>query len=337
MQPVLVSDRQDKAERSWPMFGGSPRRNMINVNERDLPADWCIAEGKRKNIKWAMELGDRTIGSPVVADGKVFVATNNAKPRDPKVQGHKALLMAFRENDGQFLWQIAHDVPAHWPRQFFGGLPSTPAVIGGRLYYVTSAGEVVCADADHGKIQWRYDMIKELKVHLYREWCPERISPSWSSPLVVGDHVFAATGNGIDDEGKLASPKAPSFIALDKRTGKLVWQSNLPGENIIEGEWSSPAFADHGGRPQVIFAGSDGVIYSFVPETGQALGRKCDCPIPARKGRREKEDLTINSSARRWLSETNSMSVWGSSPEAPGARAGAISCVWTLSGRAMSR
>jgi outer membrane protein assembly factor BamB len=260
---------------------------MVNVSERNLPADWCIAEGKLKNIKWVAELGDRTIGSPVVADGKVFVATNNEKPRDPKVQGHQGVLMAFRESDGQFLWQITHDVPDHWPRQSYGALPSTPAVIGGCLYYVTSSGELICADADLGKIQWRYDLIKELKVHPYREWCFACVPPAWSSPLVVGDHVFAATGNGIDAEGKLVSPKAPSFIALDKRTGKLVWQSNLPGENIIEGGWASPAFADHGGRSQVIFAGGDGVVYSFVPETGVLLW-KCDC-LPARKKRHEKD------------------------------------------------
>jgi outer membrane protein assembly factor BamB len=281
-----VPDRRDKAECPWPMFGGSPGRNMVNAIERDLPANWCIAEGKRKNIKWVAELGNRTIGSPVVAGGKVFVATNNAKPRDPQVQGHQAVLMAFRESDGKFLWQIAHDVPAHLLRYSSAALPSTPAVIGGCLYYVTSAGEVVCADTDHGKIQWRYDMINELKVHPYRPWCSACVYPAWSSPLVVGDRVFTATGNGIDD-GELVSPRAPSFIALDKRTGRLVWQSNLPGENIIEGEFASPAFADHGGRPQVIFAGGDGVIYSFVPETG-ALLWKCDC-LPARKERREEE------------------------------------------------
>jgi outer membrane protein assembly factor BamB len=282
-----VPIRQDKAERSWPMFGGSPGRNMINANEQEIPADWCIEESKRKNVKWTAELGDRTIGSPVVADGKVFVATNNAKPRDPKVQGHKAVLMAFRESDGQFLWQIAHDVPEHWQPRLSGGLPSTPAVVGGYLYYVTSAGEVVCADADDGTIQWRYDMIKELQVHLYRGWCPVPVAPPWSSPLVVGNLVFVATGNGVDDDGKLVSPRAPSFIALYKRTGKLVWQSNLPGANSIEGHLSSPAFANHGGRPQVIFAGGDGVIYSFDPKKG-ALLWKCDC-LPERKKKADRD------------------------------------------------
>src|SRR5207302_5633672 len=120
-----------------------------------------------------------------------------------------------------------------------------------------------------------------------QEFCPECYGcPFWSSPLVIGDLVFAATGNGNDDDGKLVAPNAPSFIALDKRTGKLVWQSNLPGANIIQGEFASPTFADHGGRPQIIFAGGDGVIYSFVPETG-ALLWKCDC-LPDRKKKGDK-------------------------------------------------
>jgi outer membrane protein assembly factor BamB len=103
----------------------------------------------------------------------------------------------------------------------------------------------------------------------------------------VGDLVFVATGNGIDDEEKLVSPKAPSFLALDKRTGRLVWQTALPNVNTIQAHFSSPAFTDHGGRRQVIFAGGDGVIYSFVPETGELLW-KCDC-LPVRGAKNDKE------------------------------------------------
>jgi outer membrane protein assembly factor BamB len=277
--------KADKAPPSWPMFGGSPGRNMVNVEPRDVPVDWCV-EGKRKNVKWMAELGSRTVGSPVVAQGKVFVATNNARPRDPNVRGHKAVLMAFREKDGQLVWQIADDVPAHWTAAFSAAVSSPPTVDGDSLYYVTSAGQVVCADTERGQIKWRYDMVKELQVHTYSDsGCAARIAPPWSSPLVVGDLVFTATGNGIDAEQELPAPGAPSFIALNKRTGKLAWQSNLPGANTIQCHWSSPAFSDHGGRPQVIFAGGDGVIYSFAPETGALLWR-CDC-LPARKKKTE--------------------------------------------------
>ncbi len=274
---VTAASAQPNPHPSWPLFGGTPGRNMVNTVDRDIPIDWCIEKDKRKNITWVAELGSHTYGSPVVAGGKVYIATNNDKPRDPKVKGHQAVLMALRETDGAFLWQIAHDVPfaGHWHRE----CPSPPTVDGGKLYYFTPGCEVVCADADTGEVHWRYSTIKELKVQPGRWHC---FAPPLASPLVIGDLVYSVTGNGPDRKsGKLVA-EAPSFVALNKRTGKLVWQSNLPGGNIIEGQWSSgPAFADHGGRRQIIFGGGDGVIYSFAPKTGKLLW-KCDC-LPTRK------------------------------------------------------
>lgn len=284
---VYPVQKLEKTERSWPMFGGSPSRNMVNTVERNIPGDWCVEESKRKNVRWMAELGNRTLGSPAVALGRVFVTTNNASPRDPKVKGPKVVLMAFRETDGQFLWQIAHDPGPS--RGHFPSTASTPMVVGRRLYYVTPAGKVICADAENGKIQWRYDMVKELQVHPGKWFCE---APTLPSLLVLGNLVFAVTGNGTDDEGKLPSPKAPSFIALDKRTGKLAWQCNLPGGNIIDGQWSSPTFANQGGTPQVILAGGDCLLYSFAPETGKLLW-KCDCPPTLIRKGEKRIDLSI--------------------------------------------
>ena len=49
------------------------------------------------------------------------------------------------------------------------------------------------------------------------------------SPLFVGNHLFVVTSNGVD-EGHInvPAPKAPSFIKLDKKNGKVLWQDNLP-------------------------------------------------------------------------------------------------------------
>src|SRR5207244_11393189 len=97
----------------WPMFGGTPERNMANVVDKNIATTWSTEEGKRKNIKWLAELGSYAYGGPVVADGKVLVGTNNAAPRDPKNKGKdKAVVMAFNEAEGKFLWQIVHDIPA---------------------------------------------------------------------------------------------------------------------------------------------------------------------------------------------------------------------------------
>ena len=85
------------------------------------------------------------------------------------------------------------------------------------------------------------------------------------SVTAAGDLLLVSTSNGVDETHEnIPAPDAPSFIALDKHTGKLVWADNSPGRNILHGQWSSPAFAVLGGVPQAIFAGGDGWLYSFL-------------------------------------------------------------------------
>jgi outer membrane protein assembly factor BamB len=87
------------------------------------------------------------------------------------------------------------------------------------------------------------------------------------SVTTAGRLLLASTSNGVDAEDRqVAAPNAPSFIALDKQTGELVWADNSPGENILDGQWGSPAFAVLGGVPQAIFPGGDGWLYSFLAE-----------------------------------------------------------------------
>lgn len=265
---------QERTPGTWPLFGGTPFRNMANTISKGIPAEFEVLEGDKKLVRWVATLGTKCYGGPVVAGGKIYVGTNNANPRDPKVMGHKAILMAFSEKDGKFLWQIAHDIP---DLEIFGevrtmGLLSTPVVEGDRLYYVTPGAEAVCASTD-GKVLWRLDMLDKLKVHPFH--C------SNCSPLVYGDHVFLITGNGTDEDGKVAHPKAPSFLALNKKDGTIAWQSDLPGTNIVEGQWSNPTLVLVNGKAQIVFPGGDTVLYGLEPATGKMIW-KCNLD-PQRK------------------------------------------------------
>ena len=69
-------------------------------------------EGRQEYQVGEADLGDRGYMPPAVAGGKVYIATNNHKPRNPDVKGDKAVLLCFNEADGKFLWQIAHDIAA---------------------------------------------------------------------------------------------------------------------------------------------------------------------------------------------------------------------------------
>src|SRR5580693_2355550 len=90
----------------WPMWGGTPDRNMVS-HMKGLPTEWDIKT--KKNVKWVAELGSQSYGNPVVAGGIVLVGTNNEGLRDPKQPGDRGVLMAFKESDGTFLWQQTHE------------------------------------------------------------------------------------------------------------------------------------------------------------------------------------------------------------------------------------
>ena len=102
--PVMFGDKKDPLS-DCPMFGGSPGRNMANTVDRNIPTEWNVQEGQRKNIKWVAKLGSSAFGGPVISGGKVYVGTNSANSNG------KAVLMAFNEADGKFLWKIVHDFP----------------------------------------------------------------------------------------------------------------------------------------------------------------------------------------------------------------------------------
>jgi outer membrane protein assembly factor BamB len=274
LQEVEGTAQQPQSGSSaWPMFGGSPSRNMVNLREKNLPIDWCVEDGKHKNVRWVAELGRASyLNTPVVAAGRVFVGSSNRGYNlkvDGQVQGKgdKAILVCLREKDGALLWQNVHDMP---DSAVSGeGLCSTPTVDGDFVYYVTPGCELICAHVADGKIAWRYDMMKKMKVFPIRGGCHFMGN---CSPLVVDDLVFVVTGNGRDpeDSGRF-DPGAPSFAAFHKKNGELAWQCNLPGTHIIEASWSNPVHAVVNGKSQVIFPGGDGWLYGLDAKGGKVI------------------------------------------------------------------
>ena len=258
----------EPAVHDWPMWGGSAGRNLVSSME-GAPATWDVKTGK--NVKWVAKLGSQTYGNPVVSGGQVYVGTNNDPARNPAETGDRSVLMCFRESDGAFLWQhsnrkLESGSAQDWPDI---GLCSSALVEGDRLYYVTNRCELVCLDT-HGdgkgnaKVVWKFDMIKELGVFPKNQ--------ANSSPVAQGDLVIVGTGNGVDEKlHRVAAPKAPSMIAIDKKTGRLVWQVNSVGSKILDGQWSSPAAATVGGAAQVVIGEGDGWVRSYEALSGSKL------------------------------------------------------------------
>jgi len=238
----------------WPMWGGSSDRNMVS-GETGIPSRWNLKT--KENIKWIAPLGSPTYGAPVIVGGKVFIGTNNKAGLRKGIKGDKGVMVCLNEKTGTFLWQATHDkLPSgnvnDWAEQ---GIPSAPYVEGDRLYYVSNRCELVCADVNgfldgendgpfkqekhkdtqDADIVWVLDMFKDLKVF------PHNLATC--SPVGAGDMIFVSTSNGVDvSHRRIPSPDAPSLIAVDKKSGKVLWQRSDPGKNILHGQWSSPAY-----------------------------------------------------------------------------------------------
>ena len=265
------------------MFGNTPSRNMVS-DETNVLSEWDVATGE--NVLWSQPVGSQAYGGPVVANGRVYVGTNNEGRRDPAIEGDKGVVMAFESTSGDFLWQMVHPKLTSgrvndWPLQ---GVCSTAFMEGDRIYYISNEAHIVCLDArgfkdgenngpfmdeeftddNAGDIIWSYDMIGELDVF------PHNLATG--SPLIIGDVLYTVTSNGVDEgHVNIPSPFSPDFIAVDKNTGELLWESNPVGENVLHGAWTNPSYGVINGQAQVIFAGGNGVLYSLDAETGELI------------------------------------------------------------------
>ena len=283
----------------WPQWGGNSLGRNMYSSAKGLPDR--VEAGKlksgtedvdlatTKNVRWSAKLGSQSYGNTTVAGGKVFIGTNNDNPRDPQHQGDRSTLMVFDEKTGEFLWQLvvpklASGKVNDWENL---GLLSSPTIEGDRVYIVTSRCEVLCLDANGlsngndgpfkdeaqyvvgpGKprakigpkdadIIWVYDMFDDLGVFPH--------NASNSSPLIVGDLVYVCTSNGQDwTHSNIPSPRSPSFIAVDKKTGALKGEDDAAiGPRIFHGQWSSASAGLVNGKHLVFFGGGDGICYAF--------------------------------------------------------------------------
>jgi outer membrane protein assembly factor BamB len=269
-----------------PQWGEKYSRNMVS-DEKGLPSTFNIETGK--NVKWSVSIGSNGYATPVISKGKVLIGANNADERDLRHKGDRGTLLCLNESDGSMCWQlvvprIEGDRHNDWPMI---GICSPPTVEGDRVYVLTNRSEVLCldlngqSDGNDGTFQgegwfmapsgefpcdvtlkdadiiWSYDLKQELGL------CPHD-SPH-ASILLDGEFLYLNTCNGVNYKHlETSALKAPSLIALNKKTGRLVAKDNEHfGPRIFHSSWSSPSMGVVNGQKLLFFAGPDAILYAF--------------------------------------------------------------------------
>jgi outer membrane protein assembly factor BamB len=178
------------AAADWPQWRGADRTDLSP--ETGLLKSW--PEGGPKRV-WLFENAGHGYSGPAIAKGKFFTLGT----RD----GNEILLV-LEANTGKELW--ATKIGSVLKNRWGDGPRGTPTVDGDRVYALSGPGDLVCVNVADGKILWQTNLT-ELGGEV----------PDWGyceSVLVDGNKVVCTPGGS---RGALA--------ALDKLTGKLIWQS----------------------------------------------------------------------------------------------------------------
>ncbi|HEV3145058.1 MAG TPA: PQQ-binding-like beta-propeller repeat protein [Gemmataceae bacterium] len=220
----------------WPQWRG-PERNEVN-KETGLLKDWP-KEGPP--LAWEMKDLGGGFSTPSVAGGRIFGMSDRGKDE---------VVWALDEANGKELW--ATRISNSSGNGGTDGPRSTPTVEGDLLWTLGFHGDLVCLDVKSGEIKWQKNLRKEFKGQVGGWQYSE-------SPLIDGDKLIATPGGS-----------EAALVALNKKTGEVIWKAKVPG--VERAEYSSVIVAEIGGKRQYIQFMGGGVV-AVAADDGRFLWR----------------------------------------------------------------
>lgn len=148
--------------------------------------------------------------------------------------------------EGKIKWRVPYG--RSWT-QSFPETRSTPTIENDRIYIISGTGQLVCLNLNDGTIRWKVNVDKDYQA----EWHIWGVS---ESPLIVDDKVICTPGG-----------KSTSVVALDKMTGKLVWQSESVGGPRC---YISPIIYEYK-QFRYILAATGTHLFAVEPESGKVI------------------------------------------------------------------
>lgn len=250
---LLACSAISLAADNWPQFRGPDGTGHSDAT--GLPTEW----GEGKNIVWKTPIHDRGWSSPVVF-GKQIWLTSASK------DGRQLFALCLDRDTGKIirdikLFDVAQPQYAH---PFNTYASPTPVIEQGRVYITFGSPGTAAIDTKTFKVIWER---RDFECNHFRG--------SGSSPIIFRD-LLLMHFDGSDHQ---------FVVALNKNTGKTVWQTNRSidfqdldknGKPAAEGDlrkaFSTPHVTQINGRWEMISLGAK-AAYSYDPFTGKELWR----------------------------------------------------------------
>ncbi|HEV3470867.1 MAG TPA: PQQ-binding-like beta-propeller repeat protein [Pyrinomonadaceae bacterium] len=224
----------------WPQWRGPGRDGTSR--EGGLLKQWPAGGPK---LLWQVDdIGDG-YSTPVVVGSRIYLMSNRGMENE--------FVQALSTKDGKPVWTTrVGNVGNPQMNPPYAKARSTPTVDGDLLYALGSDGDLACLEAKGGRVRWQKNIRKEFGGRP-GDWAYAE------SPLVDGDLVVVTPGGA-----------EATMVALNKRTGALVWKSAIPGGDTAG--YASAIAVQAGGRRQYVQLLSKGLV-GVDAKTGQFLWR----------------------------------------------------------------
>lgn len=270
---IIATFSNNASSDDWPMRGRDTTRNAVSSESAEWLGQMRFGDLSKAKVLWSAVVGTRTSGDPVVANGLIWVGTNNGHPRDPLQSDDATALMCFRERDGKFLYQyLSPRLKTHLLDFPLAGLSSSPLVEGHQLWFCNNRCEVICLDfspllkeVGEPQVVWKIDLSKFGVVprgHMFGSHV------SHCSVAGYRDFIYVNTNNAPSNAGEVP---APSLVCLRKSDGAVQWKDTLPEASIFDAQIGSPLAAEIHGRGQVIMGQGDGCLRGRDALSGELL------------------------------------------------------------------
>jgi outer membrane protein assembly factor BamB len=240
---ISRGDEQKGSPARWPQFRG-PGSQGIGREGLRLPTKF----GPNQHVIWKSALSSGH-SSPCIWDDRIYIT--GFAPKAKKLE-----TICLDRCSGKVLWRraaptqkIEHVHELNTPAS------STPASDGEQVYVYFGSYGVLCYSKD-GELKWNRPL-DAIVTHF----------GSGTSPVVAGDLVLLNSGKGMF---------VFSLLALDRRTGKTVWQKDR-SRGMATGLWSTPLLRHTGDGDEVIVAGGQEVA-AYRLSDGAARWRLAGLP-----------------------------------------------------------
>jgi outer membrane protein assembly factor BamB len=239
----LCSGQSVSQNNNWTHFRGS-QLNAIAEKE-NIPLKWDDSA-----IRWKIEIHDKGYSSPVIYGNQIWLTTAKADGKEMY-----AVCVDFKTG------KIIHDIKVFSPEKVENKnnlntyATPTPCIENGFVYVHFGIYGTACIKTSDGSIVW--------KVTDY--YCKHVQGPA-SSPIIYKNLII------LHFEGT----DVRYLVALDKKTGKLVWKSDRPAEPyepltvIGRKAYITPIIINVKGQDMLISNGS-AICSAFDPLTGKEI------------------------------------------------------------------